>query len=228
MKRKFLILSAALLAVCGAVLLQSCSSEYEYYDATEEYGYYTEEEIAAIKALGDMYNLNLIVDKNYYGLKNSLTEMERSIIEVLNFEGEYEFANLNYDDENRAHYATMMKKETDHNRVKTRSSESSLPIQGSVYGIGGDSTPCKLSISWRYNTKRGNVVYYTTEYPYCLSLEGYSTIEDYSAKFTNSSISIKNTIYFYRKGVYISSFLIHGVYSTSSNSITATKVHEKW
>ncbi len=228
MKRKFLILSAAVLTVCGAALLQSCSSEYEYYDTTSKYGYYTEEEITAIKALGEMYNLDLEVDKSYYGPKNSLSEMEKSIIEVLNFEGEYEFVNLIQGNDDCTHYAEMIKKSADINRTKTRSSEYTLPIQGSVYGISGDSTPCKLSISWRYNTKRGNVVYYTVEYPYSLCLEGYSTIEDYGAKFTSTSISINSTIYFYRKGVYISSYLIHGTYSANSNSITATKVHEKW
>ena len=173
-----------------------------------------------------MYNLKLVVDKEYYGSKLSLSEMEKSIVEVLNFEGEYEFINLTQDNESGIYCAEMTKKSVDINRTKTRSSEYSLPIQGSVYGISGSSTPCKLSISWRYNTNRGDVVYYTVEYPYSLSLEGYRTVEDYSAKFTSTSISIKYTIYFYRNGVYISSYLIQGTYSANSNSITATKVHE--
>lgn len=90
MKRKFLILSAALLTVCGAALLQSCSSEYEYYDTTSEYGYYTEEEIAAIEALAEMYGLSIDFNEDYNGVKHSLRDIEDEMIGLASLLGEYE------------------------------------------------------------------------------------------------------------------------------------------
>ena len=89
-KRKFLILSAALLTVCGAALLQSCSSEYEYYEPTSEYGYYTEEEIAAIKALGEMYGLSIDFNEDYNGIKYSLRDIEDEMIGLASLLGKYE------------------------------------------------------------------------------------------------------------------------------------------
>ena len=224
MKRKFLVLSVTMLTVCGAALLQSCSSEFEYYDTTSEYGYYTEEEIAAIKALGKMYDSDLNVNENYYGEKLTLPEIERSIIDVLSLEGEYEFTISEQNKETHIYHAEIKRKGTDIQRSKTRSSESSLPIQGTVASISGDPTPCKLTISWRYNTNRGNVVYYTVEQPYYLNLEGHRTIYDYNAKFIGNSISIDHTLYFYKKGIHVGSFLIHGTYSSNLNALTITKV----
>ena len=43
------------------------SSEYDEY-TTEEYGYYTEEEIDAIKAMAEKYELSIEIDENYYGV----------------------------------------------------------------------------------------------------------------------------------------------------------------
>ena len=119
MKRKFLVLSVTMLTVCGAALLQSCSSEFEYYDTTSEYGYYTEEEIAAIKALGKMYDSDLNVNENYYGEKLTLPEIERSIIDVLSLEGEYEFTISEQNKETHIYHAEIKRKGT----VKSENSE---------------------------------------------------------------------------------------------------------
>ena len=67
MKRKFLIWSALLTVVFSAALLQSCSADDDSY-TTEEYGYYTAEEIDAIKSLAAMYDLDVEIKLNNYGL----------------------------------------------------------------------------------------------------------------------------------------------------------------
>lgn len=146
MKRKFLILSAALLTVCGAALLQSCSSEYEYYDTTSEYGYYTEEEIAAIEAMAEMYGLSLELNESYYGPKKSLQEHEEEMIGLSSLLGEYELVPVKNED-SQIVYKTQ-KRETTNSRISTRAIESN--------GKWSDSQKYKefsisVEISWKGN-----------------------------------------------------------------------------
>ena len=70
MRKSILVLSALLTLVVSGFCLQSCSSVYDEY-TTEEYGYYTEEEIAKIRQLIEMYDLNITLDTDYYGEKLS-------------------------------------------------------------------------------------------------------------------------------------------------------------
>ncbi len=89
MKKSFLVLSALLtLFVCG-FCLQSCTSEYDEY-TTEEYGYYTEEEIAKIRQLIEMYDLNITLDTDYYGEKLSIKDIEADFRALASLKGEYE------------------------------------------------------------------------------------------------------------------------------------------
>lgn len=143
MKRKFLILSAALLAVCGAALLQSCSSEYEYYDATEEYGYYTEEEIAAIEAMAEMYGLSFEINKDYYGSKKSLYKHEEEMICLSSLLGEYELVPIKTD-ESRIVYKTK-RREMINSRISTRAIESNGKWSGT---LDNDEFSISVEISW--------------------------------------------------------------------------------
>lgn len=88
MKKSILVLSALLTLVVSGICLQSCSSEYDEY-TTEEYGYYTEEEIAEIMALAEKYDLNYKFDPNYYGKKYPLAVFEKEIKEFASIKGEY-------------------------------------------------------------------------------------------------------------------------------------------
>ena len=142
MKRKFLVLSAVLQVICGIALLQSCSSEFEHY-STEEYGYYTEDEITAIEAMAEKYGVSMTIDRNYYGIKQSLQEIENEIIEFKTIEGEYEIVPLK--DENGTITYTSKRKEELNSRIITRSSET-----GSWSGSDSHSTnyDVKVEIKW--------------------------------------------------------------------------------
>ena len=135
-------MSAALLAVCSAALLQSCSSEYEYY-VTEEYGYYTEEEIAAIEAIAEKYGVSMTIDRNYYGVKQSLQEIENEIIDFKTIEGEYEIVPLKEEDGTITYISK--RKEGVNSRTVTRSAE-----KGSWSGTDYHSTKydVKVEIKW--------------------------------------------------------------------------------
>lgn len=89
MKKSILVLSALLTLVVSGICLQSCSSEYDEY-TTEEYGYYTEEEIAAIESMAQRYGLNLELNREYYGPKKSLWEHENEMIGLSFLLGEHE------------------------------------------------------------------------------------------------------------------------------------------
>lgn len=107
MKRKFLMLSALLtLVVCG-FCLQSCSSEYDEY-TTEEYGYYTEEEITEIIALAKEYGMNVKIDKNHYGEKLSLGNFEDEFKSLQSIVGEYEILPIK-DDRGKVSYVSQKK-----------------------------------------------------------------------------------------------------------------------
>lgn len=148
MKRKFLILSAVLFAVAGAVMLQSCSSEYEFYEETEEYGYYTEEEIAAIKALGEVYGVTINIDENTYEVKKTLPEFEEEIKYHASLIGEYE---VFYDPNDEEDKFLVRKKEADLPRMLTRSAENNqwdYTFHKGIYNLS-------LSISWKESTGSG-------------------------------------------------------------------------
>ena len=89
MKKSILVLSALLTLVVSGVCLQSCSSEYDEY-TTEEYGYYTEEEIAAIEALAEKYGLTIDVNEKFYGSKISIEEIEADMVGFASLLGKYE------------------------------------------------------------------------------------------------------------------------------------------
>lgn len=93
MKKKVLILSALLAVVLGAVSLQSCSSDDNY--TTEEYGYYTEEEIDAIMALAKMYDLDIEISFNNYGKKKPLSDFEAKFQAMSQLKGRYEMIPIN-------------------------------------------------------------------------------------------------------------------------------------
>lgn len=117
MKKSILMLSALLALVVSGFCLQGCSSEYDDY-ATEEYGYYTEEEIAEMKAIAEKYNTTINVDENYCGRKASLEEFEWAIIQLINLPGEYQLV----ESEDSEGFC-LAKKSNDINRAKTRVAE---------------------------------------------------------------------------------------------------------
>lgn len=120
MKKKFLVLSAMLTLVVSGVCLQSCSSEFDSY-TTEEYGYYTEEEINAIEALAEKYGVNIDVDKDYYGEKLSLDKFENEFKSLQTIVGEYEMTPIK-DGEGKTTFIGRKKGE-DLERSLTRASE---------------------------------------------------------------------------------------------------------
>ena len=153
MKRKFLVLSVTMLTVCGAALLQSCSSEFEYYDETEEYGYYTEEEIAAIEAMAKMYGLDLEINKNYYGTKKSLIEHENEMIGLSALLGEHKLI-LQKNENGEILYASQ-KKDEDIYRTTTRFIEGKGSWSGEKSGTPYDFK-IKVTIKWEGDgTERG-------------------------------------------------------------------------
>ena len=77
-----------MLTVCGAALLQSCSSESMYEEPA--YGYYTEEEINVIKAMAEVYGLSIELNEDYYGPKKTLYEFENDMIGLSALTGEHE------------------------------------------------------------------------------------------------------------------------------------------
>lgn len=97
MKKSFLVLSALLTLVVSGICLQSCSSEYEEY-STEEYGYYTEEEIAQIMALAEKYDLNIEIRYDNYVKKKSLSDFEAKFQAISQLKGKYEMISVENND----------------------------------------------------------------------------------------------------------------------------------
>ena len=148
MKRKFLILSATLLAVCGAALLQSCSSEYEYYDETEEYGYYTEEEIKYINDFAEQLNVNIKANPEYYGKKPSIAEIESDIKDLAALIGKHKIIVSSVDSTKN----TTTRATSDLSRTKSRSLEA--PAKGYWYCIDQSSVNgyiIDVDIQWDLN-----------------------------------------------------------------------------
>lgn len=98
MKKSFLVLSALLTLVVSGICLQSCSSEYEEY-STEEYGYYTEEEIAQIMALAEKYDLDIEIKYNNYTKKKPLSDFEAKFQAISQIKGRYEMIPTDNNDE---------------------------------------------------------------------------------------------------------------------------------
>lgn len=150
MKKSILVLSALLTLVVSGVCLQSCSSEYDEY-TTEEYGYYTEEEIAAMKAIAEKYNTSINVDENYCGRKASLEEFENVIVQFVDLPGDYKLVELKNDEG-----YSLVKKTADVNRAKARVAELGdygMITVGTVTPTRPNSNvpipePCTFYLSW--------------------------------------------------------------------------------
>ena len=136
MKKKFLVLSAMLTLVVSGVCLQSCSSEFDSY-TTEEYGYYTEEEINAIEALAEQYDIIIEINEGYWGVKRTLDDIEQEFRSVAALAGEYEFFQ-------EKGVLKTRKKGTTVVRTMTRSSEGSH----SFHNDEGDYR-ITVDISWQ-------------------------------------------------------------------------------
>ena len=142
MKKKFLVLSAMLTLVVSGICLQSCSSEFDSY-TTEEYGYYTEEEINAIEALAEQYGLCMEINKDYCGVKLSLLDIEKDIKNMASILGTHEMKLASKDD-----YTTTMSSQTDDcfPRQTTRYVEGDGSWSGSESRDGMDVI---VTISWQ-------------------------------------------------------------------------------
>lgn len=163
MKKSFLVLSALLTLVVSGICLQSCSSEYEEY-TTEEYGYYTEEEIAAMKAIAEKYDTTIEVDENYCGRKASLEEFERTVIQFADLPGEYQLV----ESEDREG-CYLMKKTSNMNRVKTRAMELASSGRAAIATAYPDNSEpsCAIYMSWRLDgSKRDGIVSLSVDAPY--------------------------------------------------------------
>lgn len=149
MKRKFLILSAALLAVVGAAVLQSCSSEYEYYEPTSEYGYYTEEEIEYINNIAKQMNVNVEANPEYYGQKPSIAEIEAEIRGLASLIGTHKITSSSNDSTS----LTTTRGDADLSRTKSRSLEAQA--EGHWYCIDQSSINdyvIDVDIKWNLKT----------------------------------------------------------------------------
>ena len=202
MKRKILIWSAVLTVVFGAALLQSCSSDDDNF-ATEEYGYYTEEEIDAIMALAEKYESDIEIDRNYYGEKSSLKEIEERLVGMMSLPGDYKLVK-------EGDSYSFRKKEEEINRVKTRSAEGiSLPQVGET-SFSSSVVPCVFYLSWRLATKNNPATAsLSVNAPYYLY--GNSDVI-YNAIITYNSISFSETCSVYCGGVRYGRYNISGTY----------------
>lgn len=146
MKRKFLMLSALLILVVCGFCLQSCSSEYDEY-TTEEYGYYTEEEIANIEAMAQSYGLCLEMDDNFYGRKKSIKEYEEEFVAFSSILGEYELVPQKTENGNIGY---ISRKKHTNTRSTTRFIESDGEWSGSSENPTGNFT-VNVKIEWEHN-----------------------------------------------------------------------------
>lgn len=197
MKKKILILSAAMLAVVvGAALLQSCSSESMYEEPT--YGYYTEEEINVIKAMAEVYEVDVEVESDYNGKKLTMEEIEKDLIAFSNLPGEYE---LLPNKDSTEYY--FVKKEL-LNRTVTRSVE--LDNSGS-FVVAGSELPFGLTVSWRFASKNGENDYISvsTSAPYYIQGGG-------TSELTRTFLSLNHTYSFYHTGIRCGRYNIAGTY----------------
>lgn len=197
MKKKILILSAAMLAVVvGAALLQSCSSDSAYEEPA--YGYYTEEEINVIKAMAEIYEVDVEVDPAYNGKKLTLEEIEKDLIAFSNLPGEYEL--VPNKDSTEFHF---VKKES-LNRSVTRSVELANTGEFVLYK---SDMPFGITVSWQFASKKGqeDVVTCRASYPFRIQGGGGHTLcRDY--------LSLSHTYTFYHLNTSYGRYNISGIY----------------
>ena len=144
MRKNFLILSALLTVVLGTVSLQSCSSDDSY--ATEEYGYYTEEENNLVRAMAEKYGLSVELNEGYCGAKRSLAEIEEEMKGLSSLLGKHELKLVKKED-GKLVYSTV-KDDSHIARTATRTIEGSGFSSGSCEA--GDLT-ITVSVSWNGN-----------------------------------------------------------------------------
>ena len=203
MKKGILVLSALLTLVVSGICLQSCSSEYGEY-TTEEYGYYTEEEIDNMMALAQKYDIDVKIDRNYYGKKTSLSEFEEELKGFVNLPGDYELVK---DADSQKYY--FKKKHSDIRRSKTRAGEASLADVGEI-SISSMDAPCTFYLSWRLATPRHNATArLSVSAPYYLY--GNSDVI-YNAVITHSYISISENVTLHKDGASYGRYNISGTY----------------
>lgn len=147
MKRKFLIWSALLTVVFGAALLQSCTADEDTF-ATEEYGYYTEEENGLVRAMAEKYGLCVEINEGYYGAKRSLAEIEEEMKGLSSLLGKHELKLAKKEDGNLIF--TTDKDDSHFARTTTRIIEGSGFSSGSCEA--GDFT-ISVRVSWEGNGK---------------------------------------------------------------------------
>lgn len=228
MKKSFLVLSALLTLVVSGICLQSCSSEYEEY-TTEEYGYYTEEEIAAMKAIAEKYNTTIEVDENYYGKKASLAEFEGALIQLVNLPGNYQLVEL---EEGKGY--SFVKKSADISRAKARVAElgnTGTVIVGSVRPRRSDNQKeldenCTFQLSWSLpiGSHKGTASL-SVNAPY--QLYGNSNLP--SAEVTPYYVSVFENVTVYYYGWHCGRYCISGTHRADGQSrIQITKVPEDW
>ncbi len=196
MKRKFLILSATLAVIVCAALLQSCNSESVYEEPA--YGYYTVEEINVIKAMAEVYGVDVEIDTEYYGEKLTLEEIEKDLMKFSNLPGEYE---LVPNKDSTEYY--FVKKEV-LSRTMTRSAE--LENIGN-FVIANGELPFGLTVSWRFATKKGEKDYVSVSVASPLYIQGGG-----SGELTRSFIRLNHTYSFYRGGTRYGRYNIAGTY----------------
>lgn len=220
MKKSILMLSALLTLVVSGFCLQGCSSEFDDY-ATEEYGYYTEEEIAEIMALAKKYDTVVEIDRSYCGKKSTLKEFEERLIGFMNLPGDYELVK-----ENNSEKRYLKKKQNEYNRLKTRAVEARLEQAGRT-SITSAVLPCEFYLSWRLATHREPAVaYLRVEAPYYLYG---NTDVVYNAIISDYSISINETCTVHCEGVSYGRYNISGVYyATGEQDFRVIKVPEDW
>lgn len=152
MKKSILMLSALLALVVSIFCLQGCSSGFDDY-VTEEYGYYTEDEITEIETLAKSYGLCLEMDNNYFGRKKSIKEYEEEFIAFSSVLGEYEM--IPQKAANGEITYISKKKETSTNcRSTTRFIESDGEWSGSKENPTQKFT-VNVKIEWKYNQYTG-------------------------------------------------------------------------
>lgn len=218
MKKSILVLSALLTLVVSGICLQSCSSEYDEY-TTEKYGYYTEEEIAEMKAIADKYNATINVDENYCGRKASLEEFEEAIIRIVNLPGDYQLS----ESESGEGYS-LMKKTADINRAKARVAE--LASQGTVtVGTIYPRRPyetCTIYLSWSLSPGSDTgTVSLSIDAPFVLYGNARSVM---TSEVTPFYVSIHENISIYYYGTSCGRYCVSGTHRAqggSSFSITA-------
>ena len=199
MKRKFLVLSVTMLTVCGAALLQSCSSEFEYYDTTSEYGYYTEEEIELMEEVAQCYNLDVEIKSDYYGKKLTMEEFTRDLTLFACFPGEYTLV-PNIDS---TEYSFVKKEGM--KRTAARCTEARLPNNGSTT-LSDNTLPFPVTLSWHFgSTSDKNVVLFRAD-------DQYQLIGGGTSELTRAYVNVNHTYSFYNGGIRYGRYNIAGTY----------------